>query len=153
LQDDLEELQLSFMSVPSQEDWLQISPKFEQCGNFPNCIGRVANTSDSETSSESLYYTYKRFFSVVLLAVCDANYHFTFVDIAVYGKNLGTRIFQNSVLRNKISGNECNIPDHRSVTGESDILPHVFVGDEAFVLSTRIMRPYSDKKLSIEKSI
>ena len=35
-----EELQLSFMSVPSQEDWLQISPKFEQCANFPNCIGR-----------------------------------------------------------------------------------------------------------------
>lgn len=36
-----EELQLSFMSVPSQEDWLQISPKFEQCANFPNCIGRI----------------------------------------------------------------------------------------------------------------
>jgi len=35
---------------------------------------------------------------------------------------------------NKISGNECNIPDHRSVNGESNnILPHVFVGDEAFV--------------------
>jgi len=36
-----EELQLSFMSVPSQEDWLHISPKFEQCANFPNFIGRI----------------------------------------------------------------------------------------------------------------
>jgi hypothetical protein len=86
--------------------------------------------------------------------VYDANYHFTFVDIVAYGKNFGTRIFQNSVLRNKIPGNECNIPDHRSLTGESDnVLPHVFVGDKAFVLSTHIMRPYSDKKLSIEKGI
>jgi len=89
----------------------------------------VAKTSDSETRSESLYYTNKRFFSVVLLAVCDANYHFTFVAIVAYGKDFGTRIFQNSVLRNKIPGNECNIPDHRSVTGESDILPHLmFIG-------------------------
>lgn len=92
-------------------------------------------------------------FSVALRAVCDASYHFTFVDIVAYGKNLGTRIFQNSMLRNKISGNEYNILDHYSVTGESDnILPHVFVGCEAFVLSTHIMRPYSYKKKSIEKS-
>jgi hypothetical protein len=33
----------------------------------------------------------------------------------------------------------------------STVLPHVYVGDEAFVLSTHIMRPYYDKKLSIEK--
>ena len=59
-----------------------------------------------ETISESLYYTYKRFFSVVLLSVCDSNYHFTFVGIVAYGKNFGTHIFQNSVLRNKISGND-----------------------------------------------
>lgn len=114
----------------------------------------MANTSDSESSSELLYYTYKRFFSVVLLAVYDANCHFTFVDIVAYGKNFGTRIFQNSVLRNKMSSNECNISDHHSVTGKSDnVLPHVFIGDEAFVLSTHIMRPYSDKKLSVEKGI
>jgi hypothetical protein len=114
----------------------------------------VADTSDSESSSELLYYTYKHFFLVFLLAVHDANYHFTFIDIVAYGKNFGTRIFQNSVLRNKMSGNECNISDHHSVTGESDdVLPHVFIGDEDFVLSTHIMRPYSDKKLSIEKGI
>jgi hypothetical protein len=101
--------------------------------------------------SGSLNYNYKNVFSVVLLAVCDANY-ITFLDTGAYAKNSDSCIFQNSVLRNKISGNELNIPDHRPLTGDSDnIPPHVFVGDEAFGLSTDMMRVYSGKQLSVEK--
>jgi hypothetical protein len=86
--------------------------------------------------------------------VCDAGYSFTFVDIGAYGKNSGSCIFRRSVLRNKLSGNEFNIPDHRSVTGGSDnILPYVSVDGEAFCLSTHIIRPYSGKNLSTERRL
>jgi hypothetical protein len=87
--------------------------------------------------SGSLYYNYKHFFWIVLLAVSDANYNFTFVDIGAYGKNSDSWIFQNSVLQKMISRNEFNIPDHRFLIGyNGNILPHVFAGDAAFGLST-----------------
>jgi len=80
------------------------------------------------------------------------NYYFTFVDFGAYSKNYDSRIFQKGMLRNKISGNELNIPDHRYINGDSrNILPHVFKGDEGFGPSTHRMRPYSGKNLSVEK--
>ena len=86
------------------------------------------------------------------MCYCDANY-VTFLDTGAYTKNSDSCIFQNSVLRNKISGNEFNIPDHSPLTGDSDnILPHVSVGDKAFGLSTHMMRLYSGKQLSVEKN-
>jgi hypothetical protein len=90
------------------------------------------------------------------VCVCDANYkllqYFTFVDFGAYSKNYDSRIFQNSVLRNKISVNDFNIPDLRYQTGDSrNNLLHVFVGDESVGLSTHIMKPYSGKILSVEK--
>jgi hypothetical protein len=80
------------------------------------------------------------------------NYYFTFVDFGAYSKNSDTCIFQKGLLRNKISENEFNIPDHRYLHGDSrNILPHVFIGDEGFGLSTQRMRPYSGNNLSVKK--
>jgi hypothetical protein len=36
--------------------------------------------------SGSLYYSYKSYFSIQLLAICDANYCFIYVDIGDFGK-------------------------------------------------------------------
>ena len=95
-----EELQLSCVSVPSQEEWLQISQQFEQHTSFADCVGCVGGKQVRKAKpadSESLYY--KRFFSVVLLAVYDANYHFTFVDIVAYGKNFGSPYFPEQCVK------------------------------------------------------
>ena len=44
----------------------------------------------------TLYYNYKGFFSIVLMAECDANYCFTLFDIGSYGSNNDSGILANS---------------------------------------------------------
>ena len=46
----------------------------------------------------SAYLNYKGFHSIVLLAVCDAKYCFTFVDIGDYGSLNDASIFQKQHL-------------------------------------------------------
>ena len=82
------------------------------------------------------------------------NCYFTLLDIGACSKNCDYRILQNIVLRQKISGNEFNIPDHRYLTEDSrNILPHVFIGNEAFGLSTHIIRPYWGNNLFVQKRV
>jgi hypothetical protein len=51
----------------------------------------------------SLCRNYKNFFSLVLMAMCDANYCFVWVDIGAYGKNSDSGIFHQSTLYKKLT--------------------------------------------------
>ncbi|XP_050293722.1 uncharacterized protein LOC126734230 [Anthonomus grandis grandis] len=62
------------MGIPSTKKWENISMEFEELANFPNCIGAVDGKHIriiKPTKSGSLFFNYKHFFSVLLLAVCD----------------------------------------------------------------------------------
>jgi len=65
------------MPQPTKEKWLEISKGFEQNAKFPNCIGALDGKHIRlihPQNSGSLYYNYKHFFSLVLMALCDSNY-------------------------------------------------------------------------------
>jgi hypothetical protein len=64
-------------SLSSPEDWIQISRDFLLKWNFPNCIGAIDGKHiviQAPKNSGSTHYNYKGTFSVVLMAVRDANY-------------------------------------------------------------------------------
>lgn len=49
--------------------------------------------------------------------------------------------------------NDLNIPAPTRLPGVDIALPYVFIGDEAFGLSTHLLRPYSGNHLSIKKKV
>ncbi|KAK3909529.1 Protein ANTAGONIST OF LIKE HETEROCHROMATIN PROTEIN 1 [Frankliniella fusca] len=75
--------------VPSAENFATIAHDFETIWNFPNAIGaldgrhcEIQNFPGQGTD----YFNYQSYFSMVLLAMCDAKYKFTFVDIGGRGR-------------------------------------------------------------------
>ena len=85
----------------------------------------------------SEYFNYKKTHSIGLLAVCNAHYEFTMVDIGDSGRQSDGSVYNNNYLGNAIENNSLNIPDPESVGKNPDtVLPYVFVADDEFGLKT-----------------
>ncbi|KAL4112956.1 hypothetical protein QTP88_016668 [Uroleucon formosanum] len=142
--------------IPNEEKWLEIAEGYQQRAQFPNCIGAIDGKHIrviKPHGSGSHYFNYKHFFSVVLLAVVDSNYCFTFIDVGSFGKDSDPTIFKNSTLYKKLQNDSLNIPKPNLIRGIQIPMPYAFVGDEAFGLSTNMLRPYAGKCLPINKRI
>ncbi|KMQ88028.1 nuclease harbi1-like protein [Lasius niger] len=69
--------------------WEKISEEFMAKWQFPNCVGALDRRHmriQAPPNSGSTFYNYKQSFSIVLLATCDANYKFTWINIGQYGE-------------------------------------------------------------------
>lgn len=133
------------MPTPTLEQWKKIEDGFRTKWNYPNCIGAIDGKHvvfEKPPKSGSLFYNYKKEFSVVLLALVDADYRFITVDVGAYGRNSDGGIFRSSTLGKKIIAKNLNIPEDKALPQTNTILPHVIVGDEAFPLMTNVMRPF-----------
>ena len=135
------------MPQPSEVDWKDIAERFYVCWNFPNCIGVLDGKHiviQSPSRSGSLYYNYKGTFSIVLMALIDADYKFTFIDRGDYGSNADGSIFRNSASGQAFINGQLNMPGSAALPNfpEGHLLPHCIVADEAFPLRMDLMRPY-----------
>ena len=92
-----------YVSAPSTQDkWLEIAQEFNRLWNFSNCLGAINGkpvTIQTPSNSGSLYVNYKKTFSIVLLAVCNAKYDFTLVDIGESGRSSDSGIYNGSVAK------------------------------------------------------
>ena len=76
-----------FLKVPSsEEEWLEISAKFEERGQFPSCIGALDGKHIVMSESGSHCFNYKHTHSIVLLAVAGPDYECLYADIGTSGK-------------------------------------------------------------------
>lgn len=124
--------------------------------NMPNCLGAIDGKHvvlEAPPKSGSLYFNYKGTFSIVLMATCDADYNFTTIDVGGYGKQSDGGIFMGSTLGKKLASRSLNVCEDRKLPRTDRTMPCFFVGDEAFPLSTYLMRPYSGRGLDPEKRI
>lgn len=62
------------MKTPTQDDFKRIEQDFWQKWNIPNCIGGIDGKNvrvKAPKNSGSLFFNYKDYFSVVLIAIVD----------------------------------------------------------------------------------
>ena len=97
-----------YMPVPSEDKWKSIADEFYERWNFPNCIGAIDGKHvmiQCPFNSGSLFYNYKSYFSIVLLAVASVDYRFIMVDVGAYGTSNDSGVLNPTIffkpLRNK----------------------------------------------------
>ena len=149
-------LQPVYLKAPSStDDWRRLADEFEKEWNFPNCIGAIDGKHvciEAPANSGSAYYNYKNFHSMVLLAICDAKYCFSMVDIGSYGRDNDASIFNESYMGQAFTNNYFLLPNNRQFPTGLE-LPPVLVGDDIFALKPWLMKPYPGKNLSFEERI
>ena len=77
------------MKMPNdEEEWRVVIDKFYTRWNFPNTIGAIDGKHialKAPAKSGTIYHNYKGFFSIILLALMDADYKFLWVDMGPTG--------------------------------------------------------------------
>ena len=132
------------MSPPSSA-CKNVSTGSEQRWNFPNALGAIDRKyviAQALPNSSSLYFNYKKTFSIVLMAVCDAKYKFTVADIGDTGRQSNSSIYAKSHLGYAIENGVLNIPQPSKLPQSEKILPYVLIRDDAFGLKNHLMKPY-----------
>ena len=150
-------IEKGYLKNPSTpEEWKSISKDFEKFWNFPNCIGAIDGKHvliQAPANSGSAYFNYKKTFSIVLMAVCNAKYQFTLVDIGDIGRQSDGSVYGSCHLGYAIENNKLNVPSPTKLPNSEKIMPYVLVADDAFGLKTHMMKPYPTQNLSLHQRV
>ena len=141
-----------YMKKPTETDWMCISQRFNDRWNFPNCLGAIDGKHvviQAPPNSGSYFFNYKGTYSVVLMAVVDADYRFRLIQVGDFGGTSNGGIYSRSAIGKKMEANSMNVPTDTYLPGSRHLgkVPYVLVGDAAFPLKKYLMRPYPGKKL------
>lgn len=134
-----------FQMPNSPQEWLQVANNFYKRWNFPHCLGSIDGKHvaiQKPIGSGSEYYNYKGFFSVVLLALVDANCNFLYVNIGCQGRISDGGVFANTEFRKKLIDGDLNLPTDRPLPGRTKSVPYVFITDDAFPLERHLLKPF-----------
>lgn len=135
----------------SAEEWKQISRHFQERWNFPMCIGaldgkHVEIIKPNHSGSE--YFNYKKRFSIVLLALVNADYNFIYVDVGVQGRISDGGVFNSTNLSRLLESNNLHLPAPQPLPGRQQNCPYVIVADDAFALSKHLLKPYPGTQIA-----
>lgn len=146
-----------YLKPPTKEQWSEISSDYLSMWNLPNCVGAIDGKHimiQAPPNSGSMYFNYKKHFSIVLMAACDARYKFTLFDVGACGADSDGGILTRSDFGQALYSGTLDLPNGTSrLPGSERATPCYFVGDEAFQMTTNVMRPYPGKSLDERKKI
>lgn len=96
---------------------------------MPHCLGAIDGKHVNivcPRNSGSLFFNYKKTFSIVLMAVCDSNYNFVFIDIGAFGSQSDGGVFARSAFGKMILRNNIQLPPDDYLPGK-DIYICIFI--------------------------
>lgn len=118
---------------------------YETRWNFPNCAGAIDGKHIEivrPANSGSEFFNYKGTYSIILFAMVDDDYNFTFVDIGANGRASDSAVFRDSKLNEGLENESIGLPKKA-----------VIVGDDAFPLRLNLLKPYSRRLLNKEELV
>lgn len=127
-------------------EWIKCSNEFENLWHFPHTIGAIDGKHiliQCPFNSGAEFYNYKSQFSIVLLALVDAQYNFMYVHIGTQGRISDGGVLQGSGLKMMMDEKSLNLPDPVPLQNRDKLLPYYFLGDSAFSLGENLMKPYA----------
>lgn len=143
--------------MPSNsEEWKEIASEFENKWNFNHCVGAIDGKHVNivkPPKSGSYFYNYKKNFSIIMMALVNANYEFLALEVGINGRCSDAGVFGQSKLKQKYDENFLNLPTPEKLPLTEDVVPYVMVGDDAFPLLENLMKPYSRHNLTEEEQI
>ncbi|XP_065060189.1 uncharacterized protein LOC135687536 [Rhopilema esculentum] len=138
---------LSVAQPNTPENWKRLAEDFWNLWGFPLCLGAIDGKHcviNCPPNSGSAFFNYKGTFSIVLMAVVDASYMFTFVDIGDFGRQFDFSVFNNSPFGESLNKGCLNIPVHGHLPNTDT---NVFFYLRAFPLKDNLLRPYPGRNL------
>jgi hypothetical protein len=138
------------MKKPTTSDFIRTAEHYENLWDFPHCIGALDGKHiriKCPSHSGSMFFNYRKFFSIVLQGLVDDHYRFTSIDVGGYGKQSDGGTFRASTLSKLLEANKLGIPEEKNLPNSDQKVPYVFIGDEAYPLKENLMKPYSGKAL------
>ena len=84
----------------------------------------------------------RAFFSVILLALVDAEYRFMWADLGAPGHCSDAQIFNRSDLHDCLEAGVLGLSDPDNLPGDDQPFPYYMVGDNTFALRPYIFFPF-----------
>ena len=103
-----------FVKTPSSEqEWLEISKKFETRWNYPHALGGIDGkhvTIRKPRNAGSYYYNCKHTHSIILLAIAGPEYECLYADVGYNGRVNDSGVWNKSSLLQAIQNGSVKLP-------------------------------------------
>lgn len=138
------------------EEWRKKAKRFDELWNYPRGLGAIDGKHvvvQAFSNTGSTFRNYKNSFSIVLLAVADADYEIIYADIGTQGASNDAGIFNRCEFNAAMQGGQLQLP----VLGEGEVeeldVPHHFVVDDAFGLCETMLKPYPLRNMTPKQKV
>ncbi|RCN32423.1 transposase, IS4 family [Ancylostoma caninum] len=128
--------------LPTGSTWAQSAREFQALWGYPRAVAALDGKHFEcfrPRKSGSSFYNYKGYYSVVLLALCDAQYRILMFDL---GKSSDAGIYMQSPMRSFIEDHLSDFPPAASLDGFGAVSYHILV-DQGFAQAVHMQRPFN----------
>ena len=138
------------------EDWKKIEERFRNKWDVPHAVGALDGKHfaiKKPKKSGSEYFNYKGYFSLILLALVDADYRFLWFNVGASGSSSDAQIFNCSKPKKRIVNERLGLPPPEPLAPGGLDRHYFLLGEDAFPLMPLLVKPYSRRRLTREERI